>query len=69
MTPDEFRANARQCLRWAEQASSPDNREAFFGLATVWEAAALRLEQDAANDNQVRPPPPRQQQGTQRRHE
>jgi hypothetical protein len=47
MTPQDYRANASQCLRWAEQASFPDNREAFFDLADKWERAALRLERAA----------------------
>jgi len=35
-----YRANARQCLSWAESASDPENRDAFFALAATWEAAA-----------------------------
>jgi len=40
MTAQEYRANARQCLSWAESASDPENREAFFALAATWESAA-----------------------------
>jgi hypothetical protein len=39
MTAQEYRANARQCLSWAESARDPENREAFFALAATWEAA------------------------------
>jgi hypothetical protein len=37
-----YRANARQCLSWAESASDPENKEAFFALA------AARIERSTA---------------------
>jgi hypothetical protein len=43
-----YRANARQCLSWAESASDPENREAFFALAATWVGAAERIEQSTA---------------------
>jgi len=45
---DRARANARQCLSWAESASDPENREAFFALAATWESAAARIERSTA---------------------
>lgn len=48
ISAQEFRANARQCLAWAEAAGDPENREAFFDLAETWEAAAARVEQSEA---------------------
>jgi hypothetical protein len=48
MTAQEYRANARQCLSWAESASDPENRDAFFALAATWEAAADRIESSTA---------------------
>ena len=48
MTAQEYRANARQCLSWAESASDPENREAFFALAATWEAVAERIERSNA---------------------
>jgi hypothetical protein len=45
MTAQEYRANARQCLSWAESATDPENREAFFALAATWASAAARIEQ------------------------
>ena len=39
-TPDEYRAFARECYRWAEQASSEDDRAAFLLLARHWMQAA-----------------------------
>jgi hypothetical protein len=48
MTAQEYRANARQCLSWAESASDPENREAFFALAATWESAAARIEKSTA---------------------
>ena len=43
-----YRANAKQCLSWAESASDPENKEAFFALAATWEAAADRIERSTA---------------------
>jgi hypothetical protein len=45
MTVQEYRANPRQCLSWAESATDPENREAFFALAATWASAAARIEQ------------------------
>lgn len=42
-----YRANARQCLAWAESASDPENREAFFALAKTWQSAAAQIENSA----------------------
>ena len=47
MTVQEYRANARQCLSWAESASDPENREAFFDLAATWVSVAARIEHAA----------------------
>jgi len=46
MTPQEMRANARQCLCWSEAAHYRENREAFFALARAWMSTAIWLEQD-----------------------
>jgi hypothetical protein len=48
MTAQEYRANERQCLSWAESASDPENREAFLALAATWESAAARIEKSTA---------------------
>jgi hypothetical protein len=47
MTAQEYRANARQCLSWAESARDPENREAFLALAATWISAAARIEHAA----------------------
>ena len=47
MTVQEYRANARQCLSWAELARDPENRDAFFDLAATWVSAAARIEHAA----------------------
>jgi hypothetical protein len=46
MTAQAYRANAKQCLSWAESATDPENREAFFALAATWESAAADREID-----------------------
>jgi hypothetical protein len=47
MTAQEYRANAKQCLSWAELTGDPDKREAFFDLAATWVSAAARIEHAA----------------------
>jgi len=54
MTAQECRANARQCLFWAESARDPENREAFFALAATWEGGAARIEKSNASIERTR---------------
>ena len=44
MTAREYRANARQCLSWAESARDPEHRDAFFDLAATWVSAAAAVD-------------------------
>jgi len=44
MTVQEYRANARQCLSWAESARDPEHRDAFFDLAATWVSAAAAVD-------------------------
>lgn len=43
-SPDEFRAFARECLRWAEETSDEKHREVLLDLAKQWMHAALQTE-------------------------
>ena len=43
-TADEYRAFARECLKWAEEADTDEVRDAFIQMALDWKAAALRTE-------------------------
>jgi hypothetical protein len=52
MTVQEYRANARQCVSWAESARDSENRDAFFDLAATWVSAAARIEH-AARDREI----------------
>jgi hypothetical protein len=56
MTAQEYRANARQCLSWAESASDPEKREAFFALAATWISAAARIEHAARTEKSTAAP-------------
>ncbi len=42
--PDEYRAMADQCLRWAREAPDADAREACLILARIWLKAATQEE-------------------------
>jgi hypothetical protein len=54
MTAQEYRANARQCLSWAESARNPEHRDAFFALAATWEGAAARVVLSSASEPSFR---------------
>jgi hypothetical protein len=43
-TASEYRQFATECLRWAAEAETEDDREAFLQLAHDWTLAALRIE-------------------------
>jgi hypothetical protein len=51
-TVDECLEYARECLRWAAEAKTEDERVAFFKMARVWTSATL-LAYD--NDSAARP--------------
>jgi hypothetical protein len=40
----EYRHFANECLRWATEAETEDDRKAFLELARDWTLAALQLE-------------------------
>jgi hypothetical protein len=42
-TADEYRRYALECLRWAEEAETDDQRQSFLSMARDWTLAALRL--------------------------
>jgi hypothetical protein len=42
-TADEFRQYAQECLEWAKQAETDDQRQSFLDMARDWTLAALRL--------------------------
>jgi hypothetical protein len=43
-TADEFREFARECLQWADEAETDDQRQSFLDMARDWTLAAFRLE-------------------------
>jgi hypothetical protein len=43
-TAAEYHQYARECLEWADEAESEDQRKHFLGMARAWTQAALRLE-------------------------
>lgn len=47
-TADQYRAFARECIRWANGATNFEHREAFLDMATHWAAAAERLDHQQA---------------------
>lgn len=47
-TADQYRAFARECIRWANGATYIEHREAFLDMATHWVEAAARLDHQHA---------------------
>jgi hypothetical protein len=43
-TADEYRDYAKECLQWADEAETDDQRQSFLDMARDWTLAALRLE-------------------------
>jgi hypothetical protein len=43
-TADEYRAYAKECLKWAAEAEADDDRRSFLEMARDWTLAAMRLE-------------------------
>jgi hypothetical protein len=44
ITAAEYRAWAEQCLKWAGEAATPQEREAHIKSAEIWIESALRHE-------------------------
>jgi hypothetical protein len=42
-TADEFREYAQECIQWAEEAETDEQRQSFLDMARDWTLAALRL--------------------------
>jgi hypothetical protein len=51
-TADQYRAFARECIRWANGATNIEHREAFLDMATHWAEAAARLDHQHALSDQ-----------------
>ena len=43
-TAKEFQEFADECMRWATDARTEDQRQTFLQMACAWTQAALRLE-------------------------
>jgi hypothetical protein len=44
-TIGEYKQYAKECLRWAAESKTEDDRKAFLELARAWTLAAMRLEE------------------------
>jgi len=53
-TAVEYHQYARECLHWADEAESEDQRKHFLGMARAWTQAALRLEDLSQSDDEAR---------------
>lgn len=55
-TSDEFRTYAQECLRWAREATTDKEREAFFDMARAWTQAAAAQERRTMRAGQADEP-------------
>lgn len=39
-TPAEYRGFAQDCLRWADEATDPGQRDTMIGIARIWTLTA-----------------------------
>lgn len=62
-SPKDFRAFARQCLRWAEEARDERHRQVLRDLAQQWMRAAVQLEKSIAQMDESPPLAPEEDKG------
>jgi hypothetical protein len=53
ISADGYRQFARQCLRWATESKTDEEKRAFLDLARDWMSAALLVDR-SANDEALR---------------
>jgi hypothetical protein len=56
-TADEYRQFANECLRWATEVETEDDRQSFLDMARDWTLAAMRLDGLLIADGEVRNAP------------
>jgi len=49
VTSLEMRTFARECLRWAELAANPSDRQTMLGIARMWMKTASAIERALAD--------------------
>jgi hypothetical protein len=54
-TADEFREYAKECLRWADEAETDEQRQSFLDMARDWTLAAMRLDGMLGQDDPGQP--------------
>ena len=54
MSAKQFREFARECMRWAEEANSEEDRRHYVEMAKAWFHAAAEL-RDVRHDTEVSP--------------
>ena len=52
---DEYRKFAEECLRWARDAKTDEERKAFLDMARAWTQAAARMNGEAAPTSMMPP--------------
>jgi hypothetical protein len=55
MSSKEYRELARECMRWADEAASEEDRQHFLAMAKAWVHAAVELG-EPSHDYNAYPP-------------
>ena len=56
MSAKQFHEFARECMRWAEEATSEEDRRHFIEMAKAWVHAASELREVSHNPEPPSPP-------------
>ena len=56
-TAKEYREFAAECLRWATEVDSEEDRKSFLDMARDWTLAAMRVEGTLILSSDQQPPP------------
>jgi hypothetical protein len=58
MSSKAYREFARECVRWADEAASDEDRQHFLAMAKAWIRAAAELGEPSHDHNAYPPSPP-----------
>jgi hypothetical protein len=66
MSAKQYREFARECMRWAEESASEEDRRHFLEMAKAWVQAAAELRDESAHSETSLPRPKRRTNGASR---
>ena len=67
MSSKQYREFARECLQWAEESASEEDRRHFLDMAKLWVHAAAQLRDMSHHSDAPLPRPTRRKRGNGRK--